>query len=108
MAELKIELQKLKMEVRKLHSSFQFQGRSKPTLKPEMQQNSEQLSDSFVTNAVFNLDFYPPVKTHLASLPPACLALDVFRTAVSRLPYGYYKAYDNTTDSFSYVYCDFE
>ena len=106
MAELKLELQKLKMEVRKLRSGFQ--GRSKPTLKLETQQNTEFVSSSFVTNAVINLDFYPPVKFYNMPYPPApaCRVLGVFQSLDTLLPVGYYKAYDNTTGSFSYVYCE--
>ena len=110
-----MELQSLRMEVRKLHSSLQ--GKTKPTLKPSLKtpqkpQQDFQYQEFYVLNTIINLDYYPPVLGQPSSSGPACEALATLQGELTShlgvyLPDGYYKAYDNTTDSFSYVYCSF-
>ena len=108
-----MELQNLRMEVRKLHSSLQ--GKTKPTLKPSLKTPQKpqefQYQELYNLNTMINLDYYPPVFSQPSSQGPACKAVAPLEADMSNqgilLPDGYYKAYDNTTDSFSYVYCSF-
>ena len=93
-----MEFQKLKMEVQKLHSSFQEY--SKTTLKLEMQQNAEPWNSS-VVSAVFNLDFYVP-----ADRSSNCDTLNVFQSSKTKLPSGYYRSY-SSGNGLGYIYCYF-
>ena len=105
-----MELQNLRMEVRKLHSSLQ--GKTKPTLEPSLktpQKPQQEYQVSYNLNTMINLDYYPSVVSQPSSFGPACEAMEWLngRQEGIYLPNGYYKAYNNTTDSFSYVYCSF-
>ena len=102
-ADLKMELQSLRMEVRKLHSSLQ--GKTKPTLKPSLKTPRED-EGTFVLNAVVNLDYYPAFYPAGTAYSPGCDALITLEYSNSiLLPRGYYKMYDNTTHTAKYVYC---